>query len=69
MEMRFWDVKFFLSIRTQFGINTCNLLKEFIKLTDQGIMLRICIKFLNRCKVLKLIPPHLDMWNRYKNLC
>jgi len=69
MEMRFRDVKFFSSIRTQFGISTCNLLKEFIKLTDQSIMLRIRIKFLNRCKGLKLIPPHLDTWNRYENLC
>jgi len=68
MGMR-WNFKFFSTIRTQFGINTCNFLKEFIKLTEQGIMLRIRIRFLNSCIGLKLIPQHLDMYNRYENCC
>jgi len=66
MEMRFINVKYFSYIKTQFGINTCNLLKEFIKLTNQSIMLRVRIRLLRNCIKFKLIPPHLDMCNRYE---
>jgi len=64
MEMRYF--KFFSYIRSQFGIETCNSLKHFKKLTDQSINLRIRIKFLKECLKLKLVPPHLDICNRYE---
>jgi len=66
MEMRFKNFKFFSYIRTQFGINTCDLLKDFIKLTNRSITLRIRIRFLKSCKALKLIPPHLDVCNKWE---
>jgi len=66
MEMRFRNFKFFSYIRTQFGINTCDLLKEFSKLTNRSITLRIRIKFLKSCKVLNLIPSHLDVCNKWE---
>jgi len=69
MVMRFCNFKFFSSIRSQFGIDTCNLLKEFIKLTNHSIMLRIRIRFLNSCINFNLIPPHLNFWYKYEKLC
>jgi len=64
------NLGFFSYIKTQFGTNTCNLLKEFIKLTDQSIMLRVRIRFLKSCNKFTLISPHLEMCKRYeKNLC
>jgi len=67
MDLRFY-IKFFTSIRIQFGINTCNLLKEFVKLTDRSIMLRIRIKFLNSCIRLNLTPQHLNFWHSYDKI-
>jgi len=46
MELRNRIMRFFSYVRIQFGSISCNLLKEFIKLTKQGIMLRIWIRFL-----------------------
>jgi len=68
MELRSYNIKFFTAIRIQFGINTCNLLKEFVKLTDRSIMLRIRIKFLNSC-IRYLTPQHLNFWHSYDKIC
>jgi len=63
MEMRFRKFKFFSYIRHQFGTNTFELMKDFIKLTNQSIMMRLRIKFLKSCNTLQLIPPHLEKCN------
>jgi len=67
MVMRFTQTRLFVSIRTQFDNMTCGLLKEFIKLTDQSIMIRIRIRFLKKCISFGLLPPHLDVRKRYEN--
>jgi len=70
MEMRFRKFRFFSYIKAQFETNTCKLLKEFIKLIDQSIMLRLRIRFLKSYNTFNLIPPHLEMCKRYENnLC
>jgi len=67
MEMRFRQFKFFSYIRAQFGTNAVELMKEFIKLTNQSIMLRVRIRFLRSCNTYKLIPPHLEKYKNYGN--
>jgi len=69
MDMRYYNrEKFFSSIRTQYGTNTCNLMKEFIKLSHYSIRLRLRIKFANCCINFNLIPSHLDFWYKYEKL-
>jgi len=66
MEMRL-KFKYFSYIKSYFGTNTVKLIKEFIKLTNQSIMLRARIRFLKNCNTFKLIPPHLDKVKNYGN--
>jgi len=68
MELRICHMKFFSFIRIHFGITSCNLLKEFIRLTEQCIMLRIRISFMNTCNRLNLTPPHLNFLHRYERI-
>jgi len=66
--MRLLYVSFFMFIRLHFGYQTCQLLKNFIRLTKRCVKLRIRVKFLKTCISCGFIPSHLNLTKYYDSI-
>jgi len=68
LKMRLPYLGFFMFITLNFGYQTCQLLKNFIRLTKRCVKLRIRVRFLKTCISCGFVPSHLNLTKYYDSI-